>query len=71
MNDVAVKARVHTYAAWDGERVEKTEVVFPPVAVVDEVQSLFGMWWFRSEGYPVGKRFFSEALIGGEHEFST
>lgn len=41
-------------AVLDGIRLTPVVLDKPPVAVVSDVESIMGLWWLRSGGYPVG-----------------
>lgn len=44
-------------AVVDGIRLIPVVLASPPVAVVSDVESIMGLWWYRSGGYPVGRVF--------------
>lgn len=44
-------------AVVDGIRLTPVVLDRPPVAVVSGVESIMGLWWLRSGGYPVGRIF--------------
>lgn len=44
-------------AVLDGIRHTPVVLDRPPVAVVSDVESIMGLWWLRSGGYPVGRIF--------------
>ena len=44
-------------ASRDGLQVERVLLDVAPVAVVSEVDSLFGGWWRRAGGYAPGRDF--------------
>jgi hypothetical protein len=44
-------------ASRDGIVIERVVLDEPPVAVVSDVESVMGLWWLRSGGYPVGRLF--------------
>ncbi len=44
-------------AVVDGIRLTPVVLDRPPVAVVSGVESIMGLWWLRSGGYPVGRVF--------------
>lgn len=43
-------------------RCEVVTLDRPPVAVVSDIESIMGGWWYRAGGYPVG-RVFGTALV--------
>lgn len=43
-------------AAPDGIRITRELLERPPVAVVPELDSVIGGWWYRAGGYSVGLR---------------
>lgn len=51
---IRITARLHLGA---GERIVVSTVQLdePPVAIVAEMDSLMGLWWFHAGGYPVGR----------------
>lgn len=44
-------------ASQDGLKQIRVMLDRPPVAVVSDVESIMGLWWLRSGGYPVGRIF--------------
>lgn len=44
-------------ASQDGLKQTRVMLDRPPVAVVSDVESIMGLWWLRSGGYPVGRIF--------------
>lgn len=44
-------------AVVDGIRLTPVVLDRPPVAVVSDVESIMGGWWYRAGGYPVGRIF--------------
>ena len=38
-------------------KLERVVLDRPPVALVPELDSIMGGWWYRSEGYPPGEKF--------------
>ncbi|MBK8161528.1 MAG: hypothetical protein IPK59_23225 [Rhodospirillaceae bacterium] len=44
-------------AVVDGIRLTAVVLDKPPVAVVSDIESIMGGWWYRSGSYPVGRIF--------------
>ena len=41
----------------DGVVIERVVLDHPPVAIVPEIDSVIGCWWYRAGGYPIGRDF--------------
>ncbi len=58
MNSPRIIATRHDSGGWQQRlKLERVALDAPPVAVVSEVESIMGGWWFRAGGYLVGQMF--------------